>query len=73
MRNKLDNSEENMIELRPHLAQVSLPGESLCPPEEIDAALAKGRTALEQPTKNLDVADGAPLLLSETQMQQQQQ
>jgi hypothetical protein len=51
----------------------SLPENALCPPEQIDAALVEAQTASGQLAKNLDVAEKVRLLLSETQMQQQQQ
>jgi hypothetical protein len=69
----VDDPEGNMIELFPDIDNIPLPGKALCPPEHIDAALAEVRSAFEQLTKNLAVADGVPLLLFETQMQQQQQ
>jgi hypothetical protein len=69
----VDDPEGNMIELFPNVDNISLPGKSLCPPEHIDAALAEVRAAFGQLTKNLNEADGVPLLLFETQMQQQQQ
>ena len=46
---------------------------ALCPPEHIDAALAQVGAGLAELTKNLDPADGVPLLLFETHMQRQQQ
>ena len=54
-----------MIELFPNIDHVPLPGKALCPPEHIDAALAEVRTAFGQLTKNLNAADGVPLLLFE--------
>jgi hypothetical protein len=51
----------------------SLPEKALCPPKHIDAALVEVRAAFGQLTKNLNVAEEVPLLLFETQMQQQQQ
>ena len=69
----VDDPEGNMIELFPIIDNLSLPGKTLCPPEQIDAALAEVRAAFGQLTKNLNVAHGVPLLLFETQMQQQQQ
>ena len=62
-----------MIELFPNVDNVSLPRKALCPPEHVDAALAEVRAAFEQLTKNRAVADGVPLLLFDSQMQQQQQ
>jgi hypothetical protein len=62
-----------MIELFPNIDHLPLPDKALCPPEQIDAALAQVRTGFEQLTKNLKPEDGIPLLLFETQMQQQQQ
>ncbi len=68
----VDDPEGNMIELFPNMDNVPLPGKALCPPEHIDAALAEVRGAFERLSKNLDEADGVPLLLFEAQMQQQQ-
>src|SRR4029079_3318584 len=69
----VDDPEGNMIELFPNVDNIPLPGKALCPPEHIDAALAEVRSAFEQLTKNLAVADCVPLLLFDSQMQQQQQ
>jgi hypothetical protein len=69
----VNDPEGNMIELFPNIDHIVLPARALCPPEHIDAALAEVRAAFERLTKNLNVADGVPLLLFETQMQQQQQ
>lgn len=69
----VDDPEGNMIELFPNVDNIPLPGRALCPPEHIDAALAEVRSVFEQLTKNLKEADGVPLLLFETQAQQQQQ
>jgi len=68
----VDDPEGNMIELFPNIDNMPLPGKALCPPEHIDAALAEIQTAFAQVTKNLKKEDGVPLLLFETQMQQQQ-
>jgi hypothetical protein len=68
----VDDPEGNMIELFPNIDNVPLPGKALCAPEHIGAALAQVREAFGQLTKNLKEADGVPLLLFETQMQQQQ-
>jgi hypothetical protein len=68
----VDDPEGNMIELFPNIDNVPLPGNALCPREHIDAVIAEVRTAFVQLTKNLNEADGVPLLLFETQMQQQQ-
>jgi hypothetical protein len=65
--------EGNMIELFPNIDNIPLPANALCPPEHIDAALAEVRATFSLLTKNLNQADGVPLLLFETQMQQQQQ
>ena len=62
-----------MIELFPNIDHLPLPDNALCPPEHIDAALAQVRAAYAELTKNLDPADGVPLLLFETHMQRQQQ
>ena len=68
----IDDPEGNMVELFPNVDNVRLPGKALCPPAHIDAALAEVRLAFEQLSKNLNAADGIPLLLFENQMQQQQ-
>jgi hypothetical protein len=68
----VDDPEGNMIELFPNIDNIAVPGKALCPPEHIDAALAQIRAAFGQLTKNLREEDGVPLLLFETQMQQQQ-
>jgi hypothetical protein len=69
----IDDPEGNMIELFPNLAHVELPAKALCPPQQIDAALAQIRISFEGVTKDLQPGDGYPLLLFETQMQRQQQ
>jgi hypothetical protein len=51
----------------------SLPWNALSPPEHIDAALVEVRAGLGQLAKDLNVAEEVPMLLFETQMQQQQQ
>ena len=43
----MDDPEGNMIELFPNIAHVELPGKALCPPEQIDAALAQIRAGFE--------------------------
>ena len=68
----IDDPEGNMIELFPNIDNMPLPGKALCPPQHIDAALAEIRLTFGQLTKNLKEKDGVPLLLFETQMQQQQ-
>jgi hypothetical protein len=69
----IDDPEGNMIELFPNLAHVELPAKALCPPQQIDAALAQIRMGFEGLTKHLQPGDGYPLLLFETQVQLQQQ
>jgi hypothetical protein len=69
----IDDPEGNMIELFPNIDNVPLPSKALCPPEQIDAALPQIRAGFGELTKNLDPADGIPLLLFEMQAQQQQQ
>lgn len=69
----VDDPEGNMVELFPNIDNIPLPGKALCPPEHIDAALAQVRTSFAELTKNLDPADGVPLLLFETHAQRQQQ
>lgn len=68
----VNDLEGNMVELFPNIDNLPLPGKALCPPEHIDEALAEVRAAFGRLTKNLKEADGVPLLLFETQMQQQQ-
>ncbi len=68
----VDDPEGNMIELFPNVDHMPLPGKALCPLAHIDAALAEVRAAFGHLSKNLNEADGVPLLLFETQMQQQQ-
>jgi hypothetical protein len=69
----IDDPEGNMIELFPGIDHLSLPPKALCPPEHIDAALAEVRDGLTAMTKDLDPADGVPLLIFETHVQRQQQ
>src|SRR4051812_3343097 len=69
----IDDPEGNMIELFPNLAHVELPAKALCPPQQIDAALAQIRMGFERLTKDLQPGDGYPLLMFETQVQRQQQ
>jgi hypothetical protein len=68
----VDDPEGNMVELFPNVDHMRLPDKALCPREHIDAALAEVRATFGQLAKNLNKADGVPLLLFETQMQQQQ-
>jgi hypothetical protein len=67
----IDDPEGNMIELFPNIDHIQLPAKALCPPQHIDAALSEVRAAFEQLTRNLSPADGVPLLLFESQAQQQ--
>jgi hypothetical protein len=69
----IDDPEGNMIELFPNIDHLSLPVRALCSPEHIEAALAELQAGFAELTKNLDSADGVPLLLFETHMQRQQQ
>ena len=69
----VDDPEGNMVELFPNIDNMPIPGKALCPPEHLDAALTDIKAAFTQLTKNLDPADGVPLLLFEMQTQQQQQ
>jgi hypothetical protein len=62
-----------MVELFPNVDSMPLPGKALCPPEYIDAALAQVRASFAELTKDLNPADGVPLLLFERHVQQQQQ
>jgi hypothetical protein len=72
----IDDPEGNMVELFPNIDHMPLPEQALCPPAQIDAALAQVRAGFEQLMKSRDPADGVPLLLFETRAQvppQQQQ
>ena len=69
----IDDPEGNMIELFPNVDHVPIPAHALCPPEHIDAALAELRSNFAELSKNLDPADGVPLLLFESHIQRQQQ
>lgn len=69
----VDDPEGNMVELFPNVDSMPLPGKALCPPEYIDAALAQVRASFAELTKDLNPADGVPLLLFERHVQQQQQ
>jgi hypothetical protein len=69
----IDDPEGNMIELFPGIDHLPLPPKALCPPEHIDAALAEVCAEFAELTRNLDPADGVPLLIFETNMQRQQQ
>ena len=66
----VDDPEGNMIELFPNIDNIPLPEKALCPPAQIDAALANVRAALAELTKNLKPEDGVPLLIFEQQAQQ---
>ena len=68
----VDDPEGNIVELFPNIDNLPLPGKALVAREHIDAALAQVNAGFKQLTKNLNEADGVPLLLFETQMQQQQ-
>jgi hypothetical protein len=68
----VDDPEGNMIELFPNVGHLPLPAKALCPPEQIDAALAQIRAGFAGLAKNLKPGDGVPLLLFEMQQQQQQ-
>ena len=69
----IDDPEGNMIELFPNVDHMLVPAHALCAVENIDVALAQIRAGFAELSKNLDPADGVPLLLFETQMQRQQQ
>jgi hypothetical protein len=69
----VDDPEGNMVELFPNIDHLHLPDKALCPPAQIDAALAQVRAGFEQLTSGRDPNDGIPLLLFESQAQQQQQ
>lgn len=69
----VDDPEGNMVELFPNIDHMALPEKALCPPEHVDEALAQIRAGFAELTKNLNPADGVPLLLFETHAQSQQQ
>jgi hypothetical protein len=69
----INDPEGNMIELFPNIAHLELPGEALCPPQHIDAALTQIRAEFAALTQDLDPNDGVPLLLFEQHIQRQQQ
>jgi len=69
----VDDPEGNMVELFPNVDNIPLPGKALCPPEQLDAALAEIRAGFAELTKDLNPSDGVPLLLFEHHVQQQQQ
>jgi hypothetical protein len=69
----VDDPEGNMVELFPNIAHIPLPGKALCPPEHIDAALAQVKASFAELTKDLNPADGVPLLLFEHHVERQQQ
>jgi hypothetical protein len=69
----IDDPEGNMVELFPNIDHLQLPDKALCPPAHIDATLAQVRAGFEQLMKGRDPNDGIPLLLFESQAQQQQQ
>jgi hypothetical protein len=63
----------NMIKLFPNIDDIRLPAKALCPPENVDAALPEFCAGIGQLTKQIKDDGGLPLVLLETQMQQQQQ
>jgi hypothetical protein len=69
----VDDPEGNMVELFPNIDHMMLASKALCPPEHVDDALAQIRAGFAELTRNLDPADGVPLLLFETHAQSQQQ
>jgi len=69
----VDDPEGNMVELFPNVDNMPLPGKALCPPEHIDTALAEVKAGFAELAKDLNPADGVPLLLFEQHVQQQQQ
>lgn len=69
----VDDPEGNMVELFPNIDHMPVPDKALCSPAHIDAALAQVKMTFAELTKNLDPADGYPLLLVEAHLQQQQQ
>lgn len=69
----IDDPEGNMIELFPNIDTMPLPDKALCPPAQVDAALAQLRAAFDELTKGLRPDDGIPLLLFESHQHQQQQ
>jgi hypothetical protein len=69
----VDDPEGNMVELFPNVDNMPLPDKALCPPQQIDAALAEIKAGFAELSKGLNPADGVPLLLFEQHAQQQQQ
>lgn len=69
----ITDPEGNMVELFPNIDHMSLPGKALCPPDQIDAAMAEVHAAYGQLAATLNPDDGVPLLLFEAYTQQQQQ
>jgi hypothetical protein len=69
----VDDPEGNMVELFPNMDHLHLPDKALCPPAYIDAVLAQVRAGFEQLMSGRDPHEGIPLLLFESQAQQQQQ
>jgi hypothetical protein len=67
----VDDPEGNMVELFPNVDNMPLPEKALCSAEHLDGAMAEVRAAFAELTKNLDPADGVPLLLFEAKSQQQ--
>jgi hypothetical protein len=66
----VDDPEGNMVELFPNIDHMPVPPQALCPPQHIDAALSEVRAAFNERMKNVNAADGVPLLLFESQLHQ---
>lgn len=69
----VDDPEGNMVELFPNIAHLQVPERALCPPEQIDAALAQVKAGFAVITKGMNLDNGVPLLLFEYHVEQQQQ
>jgi hypothetical protein len=69
----VDDPEGNMVELFPNIDHVPLPEKAVCPPAQIEAALAQVRAGFDQLMASRDPAEGVPLLLFEAHGAQPQQ
>jgi hypothetical protein len=69
----VEDLEGNMVELFPNVAHLQVPEKALCRPEHIDVTLGQINAAFAELAKDLNPADGVPLLLFEQYAQQQQQ
>jgi hypothetical protein len=69
----VDDPEGNMVELFPNIAHMQVPARAFCPPERIDAALAQVNADFAEITKEMNFANGVPLMLFEQHVERQQQ